>query len=58
MTKKFIFDLDLTLYSKKDYIFNKNELIYNSFKPKNFLRKLLIKLPYKKFIFTNAKPFQ
>ena len=55
MNKKFIFDLDLTLYSERDYIDTENESkYYNSFKTKNFLRKLLLKLPYKKYIFTNA----
>ncbi len=55
MKKKFIFDLDLTLYSELDHINSENEdVYYNSFKKKNFLRKLLIKLPHKKYIFTNA----
>ena len=55
MTTKFIFDLDLTLYSDNDYIDSNDESIYyNSFKRKPFLKEILCSIPYPKYILTNA----
>ena len=53
--KKYIFDLDLTLYSEKDYTNTDNdEEYYASFKPKYFLSDLLKSLKGDKYILTNA----
>jgi len=55
MTIKFIFDLDLTLYSDNEYTNTDNEeLYYNSFKRKPFLKELLLSIPHPKYILTNA----
>tara|TARA_B000000437_G_scaffold218029_1_gene196554 strand:+ start:2539 stop:3024 length:486 start_codon:yes stop_codon:yes gene_type:complete len=55
MSKKYIFDIDLTLYSNKDYIDSDNEeIFYNSFKPKNKLRQLLNENKGTKYLLTNA----
>ena len=55
MPTKYIFDIDLTLYSKKDFIDNTDdETFYNSMKQKNKLRELLLAIPYKKYILTNG----
>jgi len=59
MTTKYIFDIDLTLYSKKDYLEDTledtdDEKFYNSLKQKNKLRELLLAIPYKKYILTNG----
>ena len=55
MTTKYIFDIDLTLYSKKDYLEDTDdEQFYNSLKQKNKLRELLLAIPYKKYILTNG----
>jgi HAD superfamily hydrolase (TIGR01509 family) len=52
---KYIFDLDLTLYSENDFIDHSNpRLFYNSFKEKRMLKQLLSLIDYKKFILTNA----
>tara|TARA_B100001093_G_C26742371_1_gene977256 strand:+ start:650 stop:1144 length:495 start_codon:yes stop_codon:yes gene_type:complete len=52
---KFIFDLDLTLYSETDYVDNESERkYYNSFKKKNFVKQLLTQIPHNKYILTNA----
>ena len=52
---KYIYDIDMTLYSEKDYKDSKNEdKFYNSFKPKHQLRKLLKSTPGTKFLLTNA----
>jgi len=55
MTIKFVFDLDLTLYSDNEYNDTTNEdEYYNSFKRKPFLREILNSIPYPKYILTNA----
>lgn len=57
MTTKYIFDIDLTLYSKKDYSDDTDyddEKFYNSLKQKNKLRELLLRIPSKKYILTNG----
>lgn len=55
MSTKYIFDIDLTLYSKKDYLEDTDdEKFYNSMKQKNKLRELLLANPYKKYILTNG----
>ena len=55
MSTKYIFDIDLTLYSKKDYLEDiDDEKFYNSLKQKNKLRELLLASPYKKYILTNG----
>jgi FMN phosphatase YigB (HAD superfamily) len=55
MTTKFIFDLDLTLYSDNDYIDSNDEnIFYNSFKRKPFLKEILCSIPHPKYILTNA----
>ena len=52
---KFVFDLDLTLYAETDYTDNiSEEKYYNSFRNKNFVRKLLKQLKGNKYILTNA----
>lgn len=52
---KYIFDLDLTLYSEKDFKDTENEKeYYESFKPKHLLADLLKMLSGSKFILTNA----
>ena len=52
---KFVFDLDLTLYSEKDCKDTECQRVYyNSFKEKNFLKQLLKTIPYTKYILTNA----
>ena len=52
---KYIFDLDLTLYSEKDYKDTENQKeYYDSFKPKHLLADLLKMLSGNKFILTNA----
>ena len=56
---KYIFDMDLTLYSKKDFIDDTyddtdDEKFYNSLKQKNKLRELLLANPSKKYLLTNA----
>ena len=51
---KFIFDLDLTLYSENDYTDTEVEKkYYNSFKKKNFVKQLS-QITDKKYILTNA----
>jgi len=55
MTIKFIFDLDLTLYSDNEYTQTDDEdIYYNSFKRKPFLKELLNSIPHPKYILTNA----
>jgi|688.fasta_scaffold272312_2 FMN phosphatase YigB (HAD superfamily) len=55
MTIKFIFDLDLTLYSDNEYTQTDDEdIYYNSFKRKPFLKELLQSIPHPKYILTNA----
>ena len=52
---KYIFDLDLTLYSEHDFKDSKNENeYYDSFRKKTFLKQLLTKLKGQKFLLTNA----
>mgnify|MGYP001294888525 CR=1 FL=1 len=52
---KYIFDLDLTLYSDKDYKDTQNyEEYYSSFTPKYLLSDLLKILKGNKYILTNA----
>ena len=52
---KYIFDLDLTLYSENDYKDTDNQAeYYESFKPKYLLGDLLKLLNGNKFILTNA----
>lgn len=52
---QYIFDLDLTLYSEKDFTDTEDqEEYYNSFKPKPELAMLLNKLKGRKYILTNA----
>ena len=52
---KYIFDLDLTLYSDKDYKDTENyEEYYSSFRPKYLLSDLLKILKGNKYILTNA----
>jgi HAD superfamily hydrolase (TIGR01509 family) len=52
---KFVFDLDLTLYSDKECTESNNERIYyNSFKEKKQLKQLLDNVKYNKYILTNA----
>lgn len=52
---KYIFDLDHTLYSDNDFKDSENEEVYyNSFKNKNFVKQLLSQLKDKKYIMTNA----
>ncbi len=52
---KYIFDLDLTLYSENDYTETDTESMdYDSFKQKNFLKQLLGELNGNKYILTNA----
>lgn len=52
---KFIFDLDLTLYSENDYTDHSNpRIFYSSFKEKRVLKQLLTLIDYKKYILTNA----
>ena len=53
--KRFIFDLDWTLYNSRDNINETtDEDYYNSFKPKIFLVELLRELNEKVYIFTNG----
>lgn len=53
--KKFIFDLDWTLYNRRDNIDeSSNEAYYNSFKRKPFLKNLLKELKEDIYIFTNG----
>ena len=53
--KKFIFDLDWTLYNKRDNINEStHETYYNSFNLKIFLRELLRELNEEVYIFTNG----
>lgn len=54
MTIKFVFDLDLTLYSENEYEEKDDNVIYESFKKKPFLKELLNNIPYPKYILTNA----
>jgi FMN phosphatase YigB (HAD superfamily) len=55
MTIKFIFDLDLTLYSDNEYTQTDDEdIYYNSFKRKPFLKEILQSIPHPKYILTNA----
>ncbi len=55
MTIKFIFDLDLTLYADNEYTQTDDEdIYYNSFKRKPFLKELLQSIPHPKYILTNA----
>lgn len=55
MTTKFVFDLDMTLYSKFDFRqCASEEKYYDSFKQKHFLHAILARLPYDKYILTNA----
>ena len=52
---QYIFDLDLTLYSEKDFTDTDNEEeYYKSFKPKPQLAMLLNRLRGRKYILTNA----
>jgi len=52
---QYIFDLDLTLYSKDDFKDTDNEIeYYNSFQPKTELAKQLRSLKGNKYILTNA----
>lgn len=52
---KFVFDLDLTLYSEHDCDDSLPiEQYYESFRPKPGLKKLLTTIPYPKYILTNA----
>ena len=53
--KKYVFDLDQTLYTLNDIsqLDNLNTL-YKSFKPNQFLKDLLKSIPYPKYILTNA----
>jgi len=53
--KKFIFDLDWTLYNRRDNISESSmQEYYNSFKPKIFLIELLRELNENMYIFTNG----
>uniref|UniRef100_A0A6C0B591 FCP1 homology domain-containing protein n=1 Tax=viral metagenome TaxID=1070528 RepID=A0A6C0B591_9ZZZZ len=53
--KKFIFDLDWTLYNRRDNIDETTTTTYyNSFKPKIFLGELLRELNEPVYIFTNG----
>jgi FMN phosphatase YigB (HAD superfamily) len=55
MSTKYIFDMDLTLYSKEDFIDDTDdEKFYNNIKQKNKLRELLLTNPSKKYLLTNA----
>jgi putative hydrolase of the HAD superfamily len=55
MPTKYIFDIDLTLYSKNDYQESADDTVfYDSFQPKHTLRKLLLSIPDKKYILTNG----
>lgn len=55
MTIKFVYDLDLTLYSDNDYTDSEDEnIFYNSFKRKPFLKEILQSIPHPKYILTNA----
>jgi hypothetical protein len=55
MPIKFVFDLDMTLYSKFDFRqCATDEKYYNSFKQKHFLHAILARIPHEKFILTNA----
>lgn len=52
---QYIFDLDLTLYSKNDFTETDNEIeYYNSFKPKQKLGSILKSIKGRKYILTNA----
>ena len=54
---KYIYDIDLTLYSNDDYNDNdsdNDDKFYESFKPKNTLRKLLLSNKGTKYLLTNA----
>jgi len=54
---KYIYDIDLTLYSNNDYTDDGNvddDKFYESFKHKNILRKLLLSNKGKKYLLTNA----
>ncbi len=52
---KYVFDLDLTLYSDNDYKESNNEKIYyNSFKEKSYMKDLLRTIKHNKYILTNA----
>ena len=52
---KYIFDLDLTLYSEHDYKDSEIETeYYSSFRKKNFLKQLLNQVKGKKYLLTNA----
>ena len=57
--KKYIFDLDFTLYNGRDSINESagEEEYYNSFKFKPFLKELLVKFYGEVYIFTNANTF-
>ena len=50
----YIFDLDYTLYSKKDVDETDTTQFYKSFKKKPFLNKLLLNLKGNKYIFSNG----
>ena len=53
--KKYIFDLDYTLYNNRDNIDNSSEInFYKSFRPKFFLYQTLQNLNEKTYIFTNG----
>ena len=52
---QYVFDLDLTLYSQKDFKDTENEVeYYNSFQPKLKLANLLKNTTGRKYILTNA----
>jgi HAD superfamily hydrolase (TIGR01509 family) len=54
---KYIYDIDLTLYSNDDYNDNdsdNDDKFYESFKHKNILRKLLLSNKGTKYLLTNA----
>jgi HAD superfamily hydrolase (TIGR01509 family) len=50
-----VFDLDLTLYNSADFVDHKSpSLYYKSFNEKKMLVELLTRLPFRKYILTNA----
>lgn len=52
---KYIYDIDLTLYSENDYKdSNDDDIFYGSFKKKPELKKLLEENPGTKYLLTNA----
>lgn len=52
---KYVFDLDLTLYSTLDYkVGSSLQKMYADFKPKLYLRGLLNAIPHDKYIITNG----